>query len=186
MLLMKLRTSAAWQAWDSLTGLLLSLGALLAFAFGKNSVGFLVLILLFCLIEMFALMLVAGLDDMKFFGWKEFVRCWLMKALLLMIPLVGAAVDWAWYIMMDPDSYLGANVTRYTTKAMLIGVLGYQLREVLRIIITVYSDLPFLKLLMHEFDKMMRHGQDPPYQRREYDPPYEGGKNVDAERQDRL
>lgn len=154
----------------------------LIFTFGQNNVGFVILLHIFFLIEMFAAMAVSGLDDSAGFGWREFIRFWLMKMMLLMVPLLGAGVDWAWYLMSGPDLFLGQDVHRYTTKAMLIGVLGYQFREVGRNVLLIYKDLAFLKMLMHQIDKMMNAGQEPPFYRRKFDPPYDGEKN--AERRD--
>jgi hypothetical protein len=143
----------------------------LDFAFGRNNVGLLVLVLCVIVVELFACIVVAGLTELKY-TLKTFWHFWLKKSLLLMVPLLGAFVDFGYYFFSDPDTVLGSDIRRYVTKAMFIGVLGFQIREVLRVILLIHRDLPFAKLLMHHLDKWMRGGQDPPpdQQRREYDP----------------
>lgn len=160
---------AATPLSDWVKGVLASALAGVAFAFGENNVGFVVLFQIFCLVELLTCLLVSGLEDGKDFGWKQLLRFWLMKCMLMVVPLLGAGVDWAWYFMSGPQTFLGQDVHRYTTKAMLIGVLMYQFREVGRNVLYIYKDLPFLKRLMTRIDVMMNAGHEPPFHRRKYE-----------------
>lgn len=144
----------------------------MVFLFGRNNIGFLVIILIGTLVEFYLHMMLRGLDQAPF-GWKEVGRFWLQKGVLLTVPLVGAAVDWAWYLTSDPESYLGSDLKRVTTKTVLIGMIGVQWREVVILILKVYKDFGFLLKLMAIFDRLTRGGE-PPYKRREYDHVKEG------------
>lgn len=171
---------AAIPLLEWVAGLVASIAAGVGFAFGENNIGFFVLVQIFFCAEMCAAMLVSGLDDEKEFGSAEFVRFWLMKALLLMVPLLGAGVDFAWYFMSGPDLFLGQDVHRYTTKTMLVGVLGYTFKEIAKYVLVIYKDLPFLKILMHRVDLIMNAGKEPPHYRRKWDPPYQGGDDAEG------
>jgi len=161
--------TAEWILW--LSAALLSV---MAFIFGQANIGFVILITFAMLSEMLVCMWLAILYDERTFGVKDMVRFWVEKALLLVLPLVGSMVDWAWYVWNPPmDSDLGYVLGFATTRVVLIGVLIYQLKRVVGGIAILYRDVPVVKRLMHVLDKL-EHGGDPPppeQRRRSYDPP---------------
>jgi hypothetical protein len=161
---------------DGLLWLLAVIVGAMAFVFGNANVGFVVLISVAMLVEMLVCLWLSILYEDRSFGAKEIVRFWVEKAVLLMLPLVGSIVDWAWYVWEPPRVDLGHTLAYATTRVVLIGVLVYQLKKVVAGIGVLYRDVPVVKRMMHLLDKMEHGGEDPPYHRRAYDPPIEGDK----------
>jgi hypothetical protein len=132
-------------SWDSVVGV-----------FGRSNVGFLVLILCGMVVELFTCVAISRLspDPRDDFEWVDLAKFWLRKSVLLCLPAVGFAVDIAWYWMSEPSELLGLEIKRYTTKAVVVGVFGYQTQKVLQNILLVYQDMPLVLWLVRTIDKI--------------------------------
>ena len=144
-------------------------GDVIVQAFGRGNLGFLLVTLMFMIVEMFTCMGISALspDERDDFSFRDVIEFWIKKAILLCLPLVGAAVDWAYYWMGDPDTILAAGeLDRFTTKAIAIGILGYQLKQVLVNVLKVYKDLPLALALLRMVDSVRftvkADGETPP------------------------
>jgi len=147
--------------------------AMLGFLFGNTNIGFFVIIGAMMVSELLICMWLATLYSERTFELKEMVEFWTRKAILLVLPLIGSAVDWTWYLAAPPGLEAPISIPYLTTRVMLIGVVAYQLKRVLEGVLVVYKDIPVAQRLMHQLDKMMHGGEPPPANRRVYDPPFE-------------
>lgn len=147
--------------------------SLLSSAFGKGNIGFIWLATLAVGLEYTVCMISAALRPDASFSLAQQWRFVLKRALLMLVPICGAIVDWTYWYMTPRTMPLGqgSDPHMYFTKALLIPIVAYLVLQSVKQIAFFYKDFPAIEWLMNMLDRMQRGGQDPPQKRRKYDHP---------------
>lgn len=138
-------------------------GEFLIRVFGEGNLLLHILTLFFMLVEMFTCMVIGFLGKRKEdqFGFHEVLEFWVKRSILLCLPLIGSGVDWAWHWASEPDTMLGSELQRYTSRAIAIGLFSYQIKQVLLNVLKVYKNFPLAMWAIRLMDRM-DHIDPPP------------------------
>lgn len=158
-------TAAAIPEW--LAAAWAAAAAFLYLSFGKGNVGVLALVLVAMVLECWTYVARAYVLEHEQFRAKDFAVFWIKRSALLVLPVLGVLVDFAWFWSSPENTILGAKIGRFATKGILVALFGWEVGQVFRSVQVLWR-IPWLDRWMRLIDRMLVEGEPPT--RRHYDP----------------